>query len=248
MAGLMDMFGGGDSGGGLMGMLGGLLGGSGGGQSNMTQDPNAGGAGANPLMSILLGVGAPILSQLMGKGEQKQIDKATKNQQTIANTGTSIGEQLLKRAAAGQLTDPQQAQVDAMKREQNARNAQYLSSLGIPVSSAMIQGQNQIDQNAVKLTNDLINQSFQQGIQALNLGGPANQQIIQNAMKQRSELSSTIGEVAGEIGKVLNTPGRKEEQPKPPSTVDAISSGAQAWGEGDYDPYANMIPADVSYT
>jgi hypothetical protein len=229
-----------------------MFGGGGGGEgaaAGMTQDPNAGGAGANPLMSILLGVGAPVLSQLMGRGEQKQIDKATKNTQTAGNLGTSIGEQLLKRATAGQLTDPQQAQVDTMKREQNARNAQYLSSLGIPVSSAMVQGQNQIDQNAVKLTNDLINQSFQQGIQALNLAGPANQQIIQNAMKQRTELSSTIGEVAGEIGKVLNTPGRQQQQQAPQmNPVEDIASGAQSWGAGEYDPYAEMVPADVSYT
>jgi hypothetical protein len=212
-------------------------------------DTGGGTAGANPLASILLGVGAPLISKLMGAKEDKQIDKATKNQTTIANTGTSIGEQLLKRAAAGQLTDPQQAQVDAMKREQNARNQQYLASLGIPVSTAQTEMSNQVDQNAVKMANDLINQSFQQGIQALNLGGPANQQIIQNAMKQREDIAKTIGDVAGEIGHVMNTPGRKEGAPQQSmNPVEEIASGAQSWGAGDFDPYANTIPADVSYT
>ena len=97
---------------------------------------------------------------------------------------------MMKRATARQLTDPQQAQVDAMKREQNAHNSQYFASLGIPVSTSMVQGQNQVDANAVKLANDLINQSFEQGIQAINLGGTASQQLLTQAMAQKKELST----------------------------------------------------------
>lgn len=195
-------------------------------------------AGANPLASILLGVGAPLLSQLMGRSTEKQITGAEKRMETAGKTGTSIGEELMKRAAAGKLTDPQQAQVDAMKREQNARASQYLSGLGIPVSTAMVQSQNQIDQNAVKFANDLINQSFQQGLQAMNLGGQANQQLLTQAMAQKKELSNTIGDVAKQIGQVMNTPGRKEQPQQAMNPVEEIAQGAQSWGTEAYsEPY-----------
>jgi hypothetical protein len=231
---------------GLEDLFGGLFGG-GGGDTTQSQQPQE--AGANPLASILLGVGAPLISKLMGQSTEKQITGAEKNLKTAGNTGTSIGEQLLKRAAAGQLTDPQQAQVDTMKREQNARNSQYLASLGIPVSTANVEMQNQTDQQALKMANDLINQSFQQGIQAMNLGGTASQQLLTQAMAQKKELSNTIGDVAKQIGQVLNTPGRKETPAVgAPNAVEEIASGAQSWGAGDFDPYANTIPADVSYT
>ena len=68
----------------------------------------------------------------MGQSTEKQITGAEKNLKTAGNTGTSIGEQMLKRAAAGQLTDPQQAQVDAMKKEQNARNRSISQASAFP--------------------------------------------------------------------------------------------------------------------
>ena len=225
-------------------------GGIGGGPGPASGGGGTGGGGeatANPLASILLGVGAPLISKLMGSSEDKAINKATKNQQRISNTSTDIGTQLLQRAAAGQLTDPQQAQVDAMKKEQNAHNAQYLAGLGIPVSSSNAQYQNQVETNAVKLSNDLINQSFQQGISALNLGGPVNQQIIANAMKQREDLGKTIGEVAQEIGHVMNTPGQKTGQPAggtlSTQAGENIAKGAEQWGSpGDYGSVPTEAP------
>ena len=222
----------------IMGSLSGMFGGGDTAQpaaAGMTQPQEA---GANPLASILLGVGAPLLSKLMGRSTEKQITGAEKRMETAGKTGTSIGEELLKRAAAGKLTDPQQAQVDVMKREQNARASQYLAGLGIPVSTAMVQSQNQIDQNAVKFANDLINQSFQQGIQAMNLGGQANQQLLTQAMAQKKELSNTIGEVAGQIGQILNTPGRKEQPQQAMNPIEEIAQGAQSWGAEPYsEPY-----------
>ena len=44
------------------------------------------GAGANPLASILLGVGAPLISKLMGQGTEKQITGTEKNLKTAGNT------------------------------------------------------------------------------------------------------------------------------------------------------------------
>src|SRR5882724_3821015 len=94
---------------------------------NPPAQPQQGGGG-DMLSSILLGVGAPLLTKLMGAGQDKQINEATKNLQAGSDTA-GIGKALLDRASQGKLTDPQQEQVDSMKREQNARNAQYPASL-----------------------------------------------------------------------------------------------------------------------
>jgi hypothetical protein len=225
---------------------------SGGGSSNAPQQqgqssnifaPGPGGPSGQPgggdlLSSLLLGVGAPLLSRLIPDPGAK----AQKNLGTVSNEGTNIGKALMDRAAAGKLTDPQQAQVDAMKKEQNARNAQYLASLGIPVSTANVQMQGNVDANAVKMANDLINQSFQQGISALGLGGQASNALITQAAAQKKDLSNTIGEVAKQIGAVMNQPTRPDQGGGAPAN---IASGAQAWGEGDYDPYAGLFTSDA---
>lgn len=219
--------------------LGNLFGGGDSGQTQQTQPSGVGQpAGGDLLSSILLGVGAPLITKLMGATQDKQINKGMGNLQTESNTATNAGKALIDRATAGKLTDPQQAQVDAMKKEQNARNAQYLASLGIPVSTANTEMQNQVDANAVKMANDLINQSFDQGIKAFGLVGPASQALITNAMKQRTDMANTISDVAKQVGMVMNQPGRTQQ----PTAQEAISSGAQNWGEGDYDPYANLMP------
>jgi hypothetical protein len=191
--------------------------------------------GGDLLSSILLGVGAPLLSRLLPDPGAK----AQKNLGTVSNEGTNIGKALMDRAAAGKLTDPQQAQVDAMKKEQNARNAQYLASLGIPVSTANVQMQGNVDANAVKMANDLINQSFQQGVSALGLGGNASAALIRAAAEQKKDLANTIGEVAKGIGMIMNQPGQGGGAPA------NIASGAQSWGEGDYDPYAGLFTSDA---
>jgi hypothetical protein len=206
--------------------------------------PQPGGGGGNILTSLLLGVGAPLISRLMGGGETKMIDQSMKNLSGIGKTVMPAGKRLIGRASKGELTDPQQAMVERMKAEQNARNAQYLSNLGIPVSSAMVQGQNLVDENATRLANDLINQSFDQGIKALSLGGTASAQTLQNAMASRADMAKTINDLAKQIGMVMNAPS--PGQPAGSGTVTSqASSAAQGFGAGEYDPYAGMFSSDV---
>jgi hypothetical protein len=200
------------------------------------------GGGGNLLSSILLGVGAPLISRLMSGDETKMIDKSLGNLSTIGKTAMPAGKRLLGRASKGELTDPQQAMVDRMKAEQNARNAQYLSNLGIPVSSAMVQGQNLVDENATRLANDLINQSFDQGIKALSLGGSSSTQLLQNAMAQRADMAKTIGDLAKQIGMVMNAPPAGQ----PGSVTSQAGTAAQNWGVGDYDPYAGLFPGGAT--
>ncbi len=239
----------------LFSSLGAMFGGggdSGGGIEASPNTPQAGtvfaptegkGGGGDLLTSLILGVGGPLISKLMGGGNDSMMNGALSNLQKSSNVGTNTGLKLIRRAGAGKLTDPQQAQVDSMKAEQNARWGQYLASLGIPVSTAMVQGQNEVDLKAQKLASDLINQSFDQGIKALGLGGTASTQLIANAMAQKQDLAKTIQDVAKQIGMVLNTP-----QQQAPGTgggtpmLGGIRVPAE-WGNMEADPqYSYMDP------
>lgn len=193
-------------------------------------EENPKGGGGNLLQSLILGVGPMVLSRLMGAGDQKNIDKATKSIRGNAGVASKAGQAMVDRASQGKLTDAQQASVDAMKREQNARMQQRFAEMGIPVSTMQSQAANQVDTQAQELANKLINESFAQGISALGLGTTASQTLLTNAMKQKEDLAKTIGEVAKQIGMVMNTP-----EQKPGTQAGAQTQVPSEWGTWDPD-------------
>src|SRR6185295_17742470 len=139
-------------------------GGDSGGSSGLTMDPNVGGypkptGGTPPIfptgdsggawwMPLLIGGGATLASKLLNMGTDSDIEKYQKMLGGGTKTAMKVGNQLIKSAAAGKLTDPQQATVDQMKAARNAKWNQYLSSLGIPVSSSQVQASNLVDTQA----------------------------------------------------------------------------------------------------
>jgi hypothetical protein len=234
----------------ILGPIMGMFGGGGGGGGLVPQQPApqipgttpptfpipGGGGGGNILGSLIMGVGAPLISRLIGGGDGGE-ETAMQRLMGIGKTGAQAGKTMVKRASRGELTDPQQAMVDRMKAEQNARWAQHMSNLGIPVSSSMVQAQNLVDTQATELANKLINESFEQGIKALGLAGTSSSQYLTNAMKQKEDLSKAIGEMMRQAGTVLN-PQAQPGTPAPGSNIQQqATTAAQAWGgggEGDY--------------
>jgi hypothetical protein len=212
-----------------------------GGDSSSTPAPStpapsggsSGGGVMDLLMPALLGGGSMLASKLLGRGYEKDINKATKNIRTGANTATNQGNALVNAAAAGKLTPAQQAAVDQMKTEQNARNAQYLASLGIPVSTANVEMQNKTDQDALAFAQKLIDQSMQEGTALLGLGGTESTSLLTNAMKQKADLAAAISEIAKQMGLVLNQPTQKPQD----TPAKTIASGAQALSGYQGDPY-----------
>jgi hypothetical protein len=195
------------------------------------------------LMPALLGGGSMLASKLIGGSNDKNINKMTKNLSTSANTASGAGQAMINAASQGHLTPAQQAAVDQMKKEQNTKNAQYLAGLGIPVSTAQVEMSNKTDQDALAFAQKLIDQSMQEGISLTGLGNAASTQLLTNALKQKEDLANTIGEVAKQMGAVLNQPQQKPQVGQP-DVASSISSGAQQWGMGDYDPYANLMTVD----
>lgn len=191
------------------------------------------GGGDNWWLPLLLGGGATIASKLINRGTDKDIARANKALRAGTDVASGAGKTMVDRASRGELTDPQKASVDRMKAEQNAQWNQYLSNLGIPVSTAKVQGANLVEANASKFANDLINQSFSQGLEALKLGTTAAQAQLSAAMGQRADTSKAIWDVAQEIGRVFNTPEKK------PTTTTGMPATAyvppEMTGGGGYD-------------
>lgn len=174
--------------------------------------PGQNGGGGDLLSSLILGVGPMVLSRIMGAGDQKNIDQSMKALKGNMGSATKAGQMMVDRASAGKLTDAQQASVDKMKSEQNARMQQRFAELGIPVSTMQSQAANQVDTNAQEFANKLINESMSQGLQALGLGSQTAQSLLASAMQSKRDLANTIGEVAKQIGMVWNTPQRPDQQ------------------------------------
>lgn len=241
---------------GFMDMLGGLLGGGGGdpaggavgGTPPITGEGGPGTGGGDMMSSILplLIGGGGALASILGGGPPKKATQAENRARDIS----AQGEEMVKRAAAGQLTAPQQATVDKYKAEETAKWRQYMAQLGIPVSSSEVQGQGVVDAQAQKMANDMINQSFTQGMEALRLGSTVAQQQITQALSAQKDMSKTIWDVAGEIGRVLNTPTNKTQVPgaAPSSGNVDVPVDWSTYGPQEGDPYAGTIPPDVSYT
>lgn len=184
--------------------------------------------GGNLLQSLILGVGPMVLSRLMGAGDQKNIDKTSQQLRRGARTASGAGQTMVDRASRGELTDPQKAAIEKMKREQNATMQQSFAKMGIPVSTMQAQATNQISQDAEAFAQKLINDSFEQGIKALGLGTTASQAYLSQAMSGKKELADTIGAVAKQIGMVMN------QKPAPPTAEARVPTewgGANEYGD-----------------
>lgn len=179
------------------------------------------------------------ISSLLGKDINKNIDQANKAQSQIVSGTVPGGAAQVKAAQAGQLTPAQQAEVDQMKKQQTAQMEQAYSNMGIPMSTMRAQSQNEIEQKALAFANDLINQSFSQGIQAMQLGNSAAQAQLNSAMAQKKDLTSTISNVAQEIGRVLGT-----NKPTPTPATPAVPIALQSDTGFGADPYANLMTVD----
>lgn len=223
-------------------LLGSLAGMFGGGDTpaatpGMTQPQQGGGGGMGDLFGALLsGPGTMLASRLIGRGEQKDIDKMQKNIRGSANTASAAGQEMVNRASRGELTAPQQASVDKLKAEQNARMQQRFAQMGIPISTMQTQAAGQVDQEAAAFAQKLINDSFQQGISAMQLGSTASQSLLNSAVQQRKDMADAIGGVTKEIGRIFG--GNKPTTPGTPPTASASvpeewrsTEAARPWDE-----------------
>lgn len=209
-------------------------GGGGGATTAVAPEPQGGFDWGKLMMPILTGGAGMLASKLLGTNTSKLQKQAASGNKTALN----VGEQMVKDAAAGKMTPAQQAAVDKMKTEQNARANQYFANLGIPVSTSMMESQNKVEQDALAFSQQLIDQSMNEGLKALSLGQTGTMEYLKTAAAQNQNISKIISDVAAEIGRVLTQPNKPGQggggQPSVPAD----------WT--DYGSWPETLPTDSS--
>ena len=237
----------GDSGGGFMDMLGSLFSSGGGGQTTDKQGMggSTGGLVEQPQQSsspwwlpILMGGGGMLASKLIGAGDQKNINKMNKNLKSASNSAIGAGNTMVQRGAAGQLTDPQKAAVEQLKARENATMQQRFAQMGIPMSTMQAQASNQVEMDAEAFSQKLINDSFEQGLKALQIGTGASSTLLTSAMKNKSDMAQAIQEMMKETGRVMTA--------KPGQPGQSASGNVQQQAQTAGNQWPNTWEPDMS--
>jgi hypothetical protein len=131
--------------------------------------------------------------------------------EAIGQPALDAGTAKLTAASKGELTQPQQASLDQFRTQQREQWEQYFANAKISDSSTRQAVFQKIDEQALVMSNQFINETFQQGITALGLAqGPfaaiaqaqvqrdtALQEAIANAMNAWATMNASGGRVGG---------------------------------------------------
>ena len=140
----------------------------------------------NPLLSKLLGAGLTggLGAIMSGRGQQA----ATRLQSDLAKLGATQrqqGQALVAAAQRGELTAPQQQQLEAFRAQQ----AQALASRGLSGGTAEQQLAGQVE----NMRQQLLQQNLQQGLQLLQIGDAYTQQAITAGYNASQAAQNTSG-------------------------------------------------------
>jgi hypothetical protein len=128
-------------------------------------------------------------SLLSGKRQIPQESQLTAQQQQFYNQGSA----LVNQANQGQVTGPQQAQIDNFKRTQMASAKQYLATTGQGTdSTAMLGMQANIDMQATLLQQGFVQQNFQMGMSEMGIADSATAQLIQLQLQKQEQTSQAM--------------------------------------------------------
>ena len=112
---------------------------------------------------------------------------------------------LLSSYNKGQLTGPQQAEVDQFKKQELAKWRQYLAAAGIPESSAMVDIENKINQDAAVYTQKLLQQDFQNAMQATGMAQGSLAQQAQMNYQIDMQNRAAMADAMAAIGKIFGS-------------------------------------------
>ena len=175
--------------------------------------PGAGG-GASASPYAWLGNAAKAGGGIMGlvnmfrtSPTEKALEKGQKLAMQNASAASGAGNQQLQQYTQGQLSPAQQAAVDQFKKESLAKYRQYFANAGIPESTAMMDAEAKVNQDASQYAQQLLQQNYANSMQALGL---ANNTLAQQAyanLAQEKEIADSqaaamqaIGQLAGLLG------------------------------------------------
>jgi len=143
-------------------------------------------ANQNPLLMRLLGgVGTAGLGAIMGGRGQQAATNLQKDLGKLGATQRAEGQRLVAAAQRGELTAPQQQQLEAFRAQQ----AQALASRGLTGGTAAQQLEGQIE----NMRQQLLAQNLQQGLALLQIGDQYTQQAITAGYNASQAAQDTSG-------------------------------------------------------
>lgn len=174
---------------------------------------------------------------LAGVGSQQgKTPPAVGKLEANSNVSSDLARQYLAAAQSGQLTGPQQASLDQYKQQAKNQIRQYFSSIGQFDSTSRIQAEAQIDQTAVAMQQQLVQQTLANGLSLMNASNTPLAQVAQYQMGQDQALVNAMGSFAQGIGSLF---GQQAGQGQ-------INRGTQATQNPPYPPNAGPQPPVIT--
>lgn len=176
------------------------------GGAGVTTPPVAGqGAGGFGLGSIpaLIGGGMSLYNMFNTSPTEKYLQQAQKLGMGNAQAASQAGKTQLQQYQQGKLSPSQTAAADRYEQQELAKWRQYLASAGIPESSAMADITNKVHQDRLVYEQQLLQQNYNNSMQALGLGG--NQLAQQSALnlKMEEEIAKSQADAMAAIGQLF---------------------------------------------
>lgn len=131
-----------------------------------------------------------------GKLDPEGLFKAPAAPSPASILAESQAQTLLGQAQSGKLTAGQEAQVKEAQQSETAQGEQLMASAGLGRSSSEVAVRNQALQLGTQMTNDFINQDYQE---ALSLMGVSNQGLVDAAnlaIQQDEQMGQAFGAAA----------------------------------------------------
>lgn len=167
-----------------------------------------------------------------------------------ANAASQMGMEYLQAAREGRLTGPQQASLDQYK--QNAKNQvrQYFASIGQFDSTSRIQAEAQIDQAAVAMQQQLIQETLNSGLSLMGASNTPLAQVAQYQAGQDQALINAMGSFAQGIGSLfgqqagkgqISQPGQQQQRPPAQQSPAIAQPQTQVQPQVQQEPYYEPV-------
>lgn len=150
-------------------------------------------------LQIGLGVG----SMMLAGGKADEMPPAMNQLTASGQNAQALGNEYIEAARAGRLTAPQQASMDQYVQRAKNQIRQYFAGINQFDSTARIQAEQLIDQEALAMQNNLIQTTLDQGLKALQVGQGPIQQAAQYQAGQDQALIQAMGNFAGGLGNLF---------------------------------------------
>ena len=138
---------------------------------------------------------------------QKAGSQALSTEGSVQSAALGYAEPTLQRAQSGQLSPSEQASVDQWKTSQEASWNNYLTEAGIGTSSSAVGIHGQINEQALAMGQQFLQQDISSALNALGISSGAAGGAADIAMAQQKEQQDALTSLFGGLGNLFSSAG-----------------------------------------